>query len=96
MDENKPFSGRVLGKRVLLIPASVQTESKGGLILTEDATEKRTMGEVFLIGKEVTEVLIGETVVYNKHSGTEFSIRNKKYVIVFESEISFVLEQEEK
>ena len=78
-----------------------ENKTKGGLVLTEGAKEKPTMGKVVAVGpgREEEEgkavkpaVAVGATVLYQKYSGTEFEGEGgKQYIVVREADIMAAL-----
>jgi chaperonin GroES len=86
---------KVLGNRVLIKLEEVKTKTESGLILTPEVQEKKTTGTVVSVGGKVEEVQVGDLVFYNKYSGTEIGIKGEKFVIVVESEIVMILENEQ-
>ena len=58
------MSFRPLGKRVLLERTKVEEKTVSGIILVDSAKEKPHTAEVKAIGSEVTELKVGDTVVF--------------------------------
>lgn len=86
----QPLNDRVLIKR------KTETESKGGIILTESAQEKQQQGTVVAVGPGKTldngtvqsmQVKTGDTVFFAKYSGVEFDFDNEDYIIMREDDI---------
>ncbi len=70
--------------------------TKGGIIIPDTAKEKPQEGEVVAVGpgrvsdegkRIAMEVAVGDKVVYNKYSGTEFKIDDVEYMILRESDV---------
>eukprot|EP01026_Neomeris_dumetosa_P075229 TRINITY_DN790_c0_g1_i2.p5 TRINITY_DN790_c0_g1~~TRINITY_DN790_c0_g1_i2.p5 ORF type:complete len:127 (-),score=23.13 TRINITY_DN790_c0_g1_i2:479-859(-) len=68
----------------------------GGVLLTTDAADKPTLGEVVAVGegelseegkREEVTVKPGDTVMYSKYSGAEFEEGDDKYVVLKEAEL---------
>ncbi|GAB4818864.1 hypothetical protein N2152v2_005910 [Parachlorella kessleri] len=86
-----------LQDRVLIEVLEAEAKTKGGLVLTEGAKEKPTMGKVVAVGPGKADeegkastpaVTVGSTVLYQKYSGTEFEGDNgKQYIVVREADI---------
>lgn len=85
-----------LGDRVLVEPIVVEKETKGGLIIPENTTEKPMQGMVIAVGQgKIDEdgnkipmtISIGEKILYGKYSGNEITIEDKKYLIMHQDEI---------
>ena len=59
-----------IGERLLVKREEIEEKSSGGIILTEAYQEKPNQGEVKALG-DVTDVEIGDTVVFGKYSGSD-------------------------
>lgn len=82
--------------RVLIEIAAAENKTAGGLLLTEGAKEKPTIGKVVAVGPgnekdgETVKpnVSVGSTVLYQKYSGTEFEgPDDKQYIVIREGDI---------
>ena len=91
---------RPLADRVVVEPAPAEDVSSGGIILPDTAQEKPQQGTVVAAGpgkvsdsgsSVAREVKKGDTVLYGKYSGTEFSYEGTEYLIMRESDILAVL-----
>ena len=86
--------------RVVLLPKENETETKSGIILPTAAQEKSQMAKVVAVGeggeidgKKVTmQVKVGDMVLYAKYSGTEITIKKKKYVVVRQNDILAIVD----
>ncbi len=76
------MSFRPLGKRVLLERTKVEEKTVSGIILVDSAKEKPHTAEVKAIGSEVTELKVGDTVVFEQYRGTEFKLDGVDYLVV--------------
>ncbi len=92
-----------LADRVIVDPLDKEEVTAGGILLPETAKEKPQEGLVVAAGpgrwdedgkKRVEmEVNEGDTVIFQKYSGTEVKINDKKYLILSEKDILAVLEK---
>ena len=84
-----------LADRVIVEPAAVEEKTAGGIIIPDTAKEKPQKGIVLAVGNgkpdEPMTVQIGDTVLYGKYSGTEFSIEGKDLLIMRESDLYAVV-----
>lgn len=85
-----------VGERVLVSPLTMGDElshSKGGIILPEEATNKKlNRGVVVSIGARVSEeIRVGDMVAYSAHSACAISGLGDDRVVVFESDIQVVI-----
>ena len=83
-----------LGARVLVEPAEVKEEVKGGIYIPDTAKEKPQEGKVIAVGikrdddgKEIPfDVKVGDTVLMPKYGDTEVKVGDKTYQIVREED----------
>lgn len=87
--------------RVLIKRSDELTKTKSGLYLPESASEKPMQGVVLAVGQgrvaddgKVTPltVKVGDTVVFNKYSGTEIKVDGEERLIMKEEDILGILE----
>jgi len=85
---------RPLGERVILQEVEVESKTKSGIILPEEAKEKPQYAKVIAIGDTVenTSIDMGSKVVYKKYSGTEVTIEGTDYIIIELEDILAVIE----
>jgi len=85
-----------LADRVVVKPSEADEKTEGGIILPDTAQEKPQKGEVVAAGPGKKsdsgdtipmEVKKGDTVIYGKYSGTEFTFEGVEYLIMRESDI---------
>lgn len=82
-----------LGKRVLIKEVKQEEVTKSGIVLPGTASkEKPITGEVLAIGNEVSEVKVGEKVIYEKYTGTEVKDGDIEYLLIDMKNILAVVE----
>lgn len=90
-----------LGDRIIIEVAKEEEKSVGGIVLASAAQEKPQTGKVVAVGsgrlldngQTVTpEVKIGETVLFEKFSGTEVKNDGKEYLILHADQIAAIVE----
>nr|WP_236671746.1 co-chaperone GroES [Enterococcus sp. BWB1-3] len=90
-----------LGDRVILEVAEEEEKTVGGIVLASAAKEKPQTGTVIAVGegrildngtKVPAEVKEGDTVMFEKYSGTEVKYEGKEYLIVSGKDIIAVVE----
>lgn len=95
------MSFRPLHDRVLVRRLAQQETTKGGIIIPDTAKEKPMEGEVVAVGTgyhsedgktRPLAVQTGDTVVFNKWSGTELTIDGTEYLVMKESDIMGILD----
>ena len=96
----RPLHDRVVVRRI-----DAETKSAGGIIIPDTAKEKPIEGEVIAAGPGARDeqgklvpldVQAGDTVLFGKWSGTEVKIDGEELLIMKESDIMGVLEQQGK
>ncbi len=71
-----------LGKRVLAKRLEEANTTASGIIIPDNATEKPSQGEVVAVSSEVSEIKLGDKVVFGKFSGNEITIDAQKYLVL--------------
>ena len=86
---------RPIGERVLIKLVKVEEKTASGIILpgTGDK-EKPNLGEVVAVGKgeKLSDIKVGEKVVYAKFSVTEIKDGEEKYLILNIEDVLAVIE----
>jgi chaperonin GroES len=94
----RPLHDRVLVRRV-----EAEEKTAGGIIIPDTAKEKPQEGEVIAVGSgarneqgEITplEVKEGDRILFGKWSGTEVRVDGEDLLIMKESDILGILEQQ--
>ncbi len=95
----RPLHDRVLVRRI-----EEEQRTKGGIIIPDTAKEKPQQGEVLAVGPGARDetgklvpldVKVGDKVLFGKWSGTEVKIEGEELLIMKESDILGILEDEE-
>ena len=72
-----------LGKRILIQEVKQEEVTKSGIVLPGTASkEKPIIGEVLAVGDDVSEVKVGEKVIYEKYTGTEVKDEDVEYLLI--------------
>ncbi len=94
----RPLHDRVLVKRL-----EEETKSAGGIIIPDTAKEKPMEGDVIAVGSGTRaedgkivplDVKTGDRVLFGKWSGTEVKLGGVEYMIMKESDIMGILDQD--
>jgi len=89
--------------RILVEPnITVKEQTTGSLILPESAQDKPLLGKIVAVGNgkmanndNITmQIAVGDLILYNKYSGSEFKNNGKSLVIMRQSEILAKVENE--
>lgn len=67
-------------------------KTAGGIYIPDNAKEKPQKGTVEAIGSEVKELKAGQTVLFDKYSGSKIKIDDVEYLIVKEEDILGIIE----
>jgi chaperonin GroES len=79
-----------LGARVLILPIEGETQTPGGILLPETAKEKPQQGLIEAVGSEeemVTDLKVGDRVLFPKYTGTEIKYDGKTYLLMNEDDV---------
>ncbi len=71
-----------LGKRVLVRRTEVEEKTASGIILVDSAKEKPNTAVVEAVGSEVSELKVGDTIVFEQFRGTELSLEGVDYLVL--------------
>ncbi len=80
-----------LADRVILQQLAAEETTKSGIILPDSAKEKPAEGKVVAVGKDVSEVQTGDTVLYGQYGPTEIKVNGEEYMVVKEEDILAVV-----
>ncbi len=84
---------RPLKERVVVKYAEeLMEKTAGGIYVPDVAKEKPQKGVVEAVGSEVKEVKAGNTVLFDKYSGSKIKIDDVEYLIIKEEDILAILE----
>ncbi len=67
-------------------------KTPGGLYIPDSAKEKPQKGLVEAVGSEVKEIKVGNTILFDKYSGSKVNIDNNEYLIIKEEDILGIVE----
>ena len=79
-----------LGARVLILPSEGEEQTASGILLPETAKEKPQQGTIEAVGDEeemVTDLKVGDLVLFPKYSGTEIKIEGVAYLLMEEGDV---------
>ncbi len=91
-----------LGDRVLVKPQPAEEKTASGLYIPDTAKEKPQRGTVIAVGPGRIEdgkhiemsVKEGDVVIFGKYAGSEIVLDGEEYLIMRESDILGILEEE--
>ena len=78
------MSLKLLKTKVAIIPIADPDVSPGGIIIPESAKQKIDQGVVKYRGAEVSEVKVGDHVIFSGYAGTKISIADEGFFYIME------------
>ncbi len=96
----RPLHDRVVVRRI-----DAETTTAGGIIIPDNAQEKPIQGEVIAVGdgailedgsRRPLDLKVGDRVLFGKYSGTEVKLGDEELLVMRESDIMAVIEDEGK
>jgi chaperonin GroES len=76
-----------LKDRIVAVKEQPQAKTASGLYLPDAAKEKPAEAKVVAVGKDVTEVKVGDKIIYKDYSNTTVKIGKEEYLIVNEEDV---------
>ena len=83
---------RPLGKRAIIKRLEAEEKTASGIVLPTQAKEKPQLAEVLAVSSEVSEVKVGDTVVFKKYVGTEIKVEGEEVTICELADILAIME----
>jgi chaperonin GroES len=80
-----------LKDRVFVSYTAELEKTAGGLYIPETAKEKPQSGKVEAVGEEVKQLKVGDTILFDRYSGSKINIDNVEYLIIKEEDILGIL-----
>jgi len=81
-----------LKDKVFVRYAEEEERTAGGIYVPETAKEKPQKGTVEAVGSEVKEVKVGNTILFDKYSGSKIKANDLEYLIIKEEDILGIVE----
>ena len=82
-----------LKDRVFVSYTEEMDKTSGGIYIPDAAKEKPQKGKVESIGSEVKEIKVGDTLLFDKYSGSKITIDNVEYLILKEEDALGIFEK---
>ncbi|MFQ5780441.1 MAG: co-chaperone GroES [Nitrospiria bacterium] len=83
---------RPLKDRVFVSYSDEPEKTSSGLYIPDAAKEKPQQGKIEAIGSEVKDVKVGNTILFDKYSGSKIKLDNQEYLILKEEDILGIIE----
>ncbi len=81
-----------LKERVFVSYSGEIEKTAGGIYVPDTAKEKPQKGKVEAVGGECKNVKVGDTILFDKYSGTKVTLDNQEYLIIKEEDILGIVE----
>lgn len=92
-DTKAAIKFKPLKDRVFVSYTEEAERTAGGIYIPDAAKEKPQKGKVDGVGAEVKTLKIGDTVLFDKYSGSKINIEGTDYLIIKEEDILGVFEK---
>jgi chaperonin GroES len=80
-----------LADRIVIKKIEAEAKSASGILLPDSAKEQPQSGEALAVGKDVTEVKVGDQVLYAKYGPAEVKVEGEELLIVKEEDVLAVV-----
>lgn len=80
-----------LADRIVIKKIEAESKSAAGILLPDSAKEQPQSGQAIAVGKDVTEVTVGDQVLYAKYGPAEVKVDGQELLIVKEEDILAVV-----
>ena len=96
------ITGRPLGDRLLVRREPANSRSDGGIIIVDQAQEKKLMGTIIKAGPGKRDragkiipmdVRDGDLILFGKYAGTEITLGGEELLIIKQDDVLMVLER---
>jgi chaperonin GroES len=82
-----------LKDRVFVSYSEEMEKTAGGIFIPDAAKEKPQKGKVEAVGGEVKSVKVGDSILFDKYSGSKINIDGMDYLILKEEDILGIFEK---
>lgn len=76
-----------LADYVVATAEEAATKTASGLYLPGNAAEKPKTAKVVAVGKQATQIKVGDRIIYKSYSTTEVKVDGSDYILVKEEDI---------
>lgn len=80
-----------LADYVVIEQEKAQTRTASGLYLPENAAEKPKIAKVLAVGPRVTDIKVGDRVVYGGYTNTAVKIESTEFILVKQDDVYAVV-----
>jgi len=76
-----------LKRRIVVRPDSIVEKTDGGLFLPDYSKKRQTTGTVMAVGKDVSDLKVGDRVLYGEFAGAREVINETEMFIMEEADV---------
>lgn len=76
-----------LADYVVAVAEEAEAKTASGLYLTQSAQEKPKTAKVVAVGKGVSEIKVGDRIIYKSYSNTDVKVGADEYILVKEEDV---------
>ena len=85
---------QTLNANLIVKRIAAPEKTKGGILLANtEETVQPQQGKVLVSNSSITDVQVGDTVIFDKHAGTEFDLNGDKVLFIKLENIIGVVEE---
>lgn len=66
---------------------AAETKTASGLYIPGGAQEKPKVAKVVAVGKQVSQVKVGDRIIYKSYSTTDVKVESEDYILVKEEDV---------
>lgn len=77
---------RPVGKKIFILPSNIEKVTPGGIIIPDTVKNIATEGIVVAIDPTVRQVSMGDTIIYQKETGTSLEIDGVTHIMFREKD----------
>lgn len=82
-----------IGNRVIIRPMQESETTSSGIILPNASKERPSRGEVIAIGNTVTDIAVGNVVLFGKYAGSEVKFNEQEYLLLDAADVFCTIEE---
>ncbi len=88
-----PNGYRVIGDRILVERDEASTKTAGGIIMPDSSVKASLFATVIGVGRDVTEIMVGDVVTFSKISGIEINIDGRELTVLKEHDVFLIVKR---
>ncbi len=81
---------RCIGKNIIVEQSTQEEYEKNGIIIKNNSNSN-LIGNVYSVGNEVTDISVGDRVIYNEHDAKKIIYDSNEYSVIKEADILAII-----